>query len=100
MLIGLQGGSAVLVQLQQPQQTGITKLVYKDVDVQDASEYMFGAVFATGAQAVLLGAVEGCVLVWDRMKASIVYGLEHELGQYKFCDLTCTFSADIVTVHR
>ncbi|KAG6873364.1 hypothetical protein C0995_016473 [Termitomyces sp. Mi166 len=38
----------------------------------------FGAVFATEGQAVLFGSLEGCVLVWDRKKAVIVYGLEHE----------------------
>ncbi|KAF8655859.1 hypothetical protein AX16_002942 [Volvariella volvacea WC 439] len=38
----------------------------------------FGAVFATKGQAVLFGCVDGCVLVWDRKKTAIVYGLEHE----------------------
>lgn len=40
----------------------------------------FGALFATRGQAILFGSVEGCVLVWDKKKAAIVYGLEHEEG--------------------
>ncbi|TFK69660.1 hypothetical protein BDN72DRAFT_840149 [Pluteus cervinus] len=38
----------------------------------------FGAIFATKGQAVLYGTIDGCILVWDKKKATIVYGLEHE----------------------
>jgi len=37
-------------------------------------------VFATQGQAVLFGSVDGCVLVWDKDKGAIVYGLAHEEG--------------------
>ncbi|KAG6845203.1 hypothetical protein H0H87_012530 [Tephrocybe sp. NHM501043] len=50
----------------------------KETEARSAQAGSFGAVFATEGQAVLFGSVEGCVLVWDRKKAAIVYGLEHE----------------------
>ncbi|KAH6919101.1 WD40-repeat-containing domain protein [Coprinopsis sp. MPI-PUGE-AT-0042] len=82
ILAGQQGGSAVLVHLRKSENTGVSELVYSHKELQaEPSEANFGAAFATEAQAVLSGTVEGCVLVWDRMKANIVYGLEHDHGQ-------------------
>lgn len=44
----------------------------------------FSAIFATKGQAVLYGTVNGCALVWDRKKGTIVYGLKHPDGKKKF----------------
>lgn len=40
-----------------------------------------GAVFAAAGQVVLFGSVEGCVLVWDRNRATVSYVLEHNKGE-------------------
>ena len=55
----------------------VVELVYNlEADANTA----FGAVFASRGHAVLFGSVEGCVLVWDQKKGSVVYGLDHGKG--------------------
>ncbi|KAG6907454.1 hypothetical protein DXG01_008838 [Tephrocybe rancida] len=79
-LVGL-GSSAFLVGMRRPDNKGVVEQSFtcKETEVRGSQVgTSFGAVFATEGQAVLFGSVEGCVLVWDRKKAVIVYGLEHE----------------------
>ncbi|KAG6865668.1 hypothetical protein C0991_000438 [Blastosporella zonata] len=77
VLVGV-GSSAFLVGIRRPDNRGAVEqsFICKETRVSQTSG--FGAVFATEGQAVLFGSVGGCVLVWDRKKAVIVYGLEHE----------------------
>ena len=50
----------------------------------DETEETLGAIFATGGQAVVSGISNGCVLVWDRKKGNMVYGLKHGNGNVNF----------------
>jgi len=36
------------------------------------------ALFVAQGQGVVFGCVDGCLLVWDTRKGTLVYGLEHE----------------------
>ena len=74
------GGSAQLLSIRQTDKKGSVELSYSCKETEARPNSGFGAVFATQGQAVLFGCVEGCVLVWDRKKGAIVYGLAHEEG--------------------
>ncbi|KAG5339717.1 hypothetical protein C0989_003967 [Termitomyces sp. Mn162] len=85
VLVGL-GSKAYVVGIHKPGNKGDVERSFSCNEQENRSQSSgtppdgFGAVFATEGQAVLFGSVEGCVLVWDRKKAVIVYGLEHEEG--------------------
>lgn len=81
MLVGQIGGSARLVGIRQPDNRGSVEQSYSCKETEARPNGGFGALFATQGQAILFGSVEGCVLVWDRKKGAIVYGLEHEEGE-------------------
>jgi len=72
------GGCARLVGIRQPDNRGSIEQSYSCQETEARPNGAFGAVFATEGQAVLFGSVEGCVLVWDRKRGAIVYGLEHD----------------------
>ncbi|TFK25814.1 hypothetical protein FA15DRAFT_668142 [Coprinopsis marcescibilis] len=82
VLVGQSGSSAVLVGIRTTENKGHAEQMYscKDPDVWTGAE--FGTVFATMGQAILLGVVESSVLVWDRKKGTIVYGLQHDDDDY------------------
>ncbi|KAG2020886.1 hypothetical protein CC2G_006174 [Coprinopsis cinerea AmutBmut pab1-1] len=90
VLVGQDNGSAVLVALRMSENKGHVEQIYTCKDQQPQLQqphssrcppgFEFGAVFATQSQAILLGSIESCVLVWDKKKAAIVYGLEHDQG--------------------
>lgn len=79
-LVGQTGGCAHLVGIDQK---GKIEQVYttKDIDTEAKGNYEFGAVFASRGQTILFGSVEGCVLVWDRNNADVIYGLDHGEGE-------------------
>ncbi|KAF9009490.1 hypothetical protein BDQ17DRAFT_1348197 [Cyathus striatus] len=54
-----------------------TELTFSRQEMLGAGNCSLPALFATKGQAVLFGNVDECVLVWDRKKAVVVYGLEH-----------------------
>lgn len=64
-----------LVWVEQSDNKGKVEQVYsfKDLDLRNE----FGAIYAAQDQAVLFGDVEGCIPVWDKKKAVVVYGLDH-----------------------
>ncbi|KAJ6606345.1 hypothetical protein DFH09DRAFT_896185, partial [Mycena vulgaris] len=76
-LIAQAGGSACLVGLGSHEERRVGQS-YVDTDLRDGA---LGAIFSTQGQAVLFGAVEGCLLVWDTQKGAVVYGMEHEEGE-------------------
>lgn len=69
-----------MVGIRQPDHKGSVEQLYTCKETEARPSAGFGANFATKGQAVLFGSVEGCVLIWDKKKAAIVYGLEHEEG--------------------
>ncbi|KAJ6620317.1 hypothetical protein B0H10DRAFT_2022290 [Mycena sp. CBHHK59/15] len=77
-LVAQAGGSACLVALRADEQKRRVQQSYLSKEIPTETGGGFGAVFATQGQAVLFGTVEGCVLVWDKAKGAIVYGMEHE----------------------
>jgi hypothetical protein len=79
VLVSQVGGSARLLSIRQTDNKGSVEHSYSCKEIE-ARPNGFGAVFATQGQAVLFGSVEGCVLVWDKDKGAIVYGLAHEEG--------------------
>lgn len=81
MLVGQVGGCARLVGIRQPDNRGSVEQSYSCKETEARPNGGFGALFATQGQAILFGSVEGCVLVWDRKKGAIVYGLEHDEGK-------------------
>lgn len=84
MLVGHTGGCARLVGIRQSDNKGTVEQSYACRETEARPHGGFGAAFATQGQAVLFGCVDGCVLVWDRKKGAIVYGLEHEDGKSVF----------------
>ncbi|KAF9466230.1 hypothetical protein BDZ94DRAFT_1251452 [Collybia nuda] len=78
VLVGQMGGCARLVGIRQSDNKGAVEQSYSCKETEARPSGGFGATFATQGQAILFGNVEGCVLVWDRKKGAIVYGLEHE----------------------
>ncbi|KAG5652013.1 hypothetical protein H0H81_006595 [Sphagnurus paluster] len=78
LLVGV-GTFSVLVGIRQADSKGSVEQSFTCKETETKSSGSgFGAVFATDGQAVLFGSVQGCVLVWDRKRGNIVYGLEHE----------------------
>lgn len=81
LLVGQEGGKAHLVTMRPNQNKGNIERTYTSEKIQAMSQKGFPAVFATKGQAVLYGTMNGCALVWDRKKGSIVYGLKHPEGE-------------------
>ncbi|KAJ7677277.1 hypothetical protein B0H17DRAFT_1079814 [Mycena rosella] len=75
-LIAQAGGSACLVGLGSHEEKRVGQS-YLDTELRDGG---LGAIFATQGQAVVFGAVEGSLLVWDTHKGAVVYGMEHAEG--------------------
>lgn len=80
ILIGQKGGTAYLISHQLNENKGTLEKKYI-VKTDDESEGSFAAIFATGGQAVVSGVSNGSVLVWDRKKGNMVYGLKHGTGK-------------------
>lgn len=85
LLVAQEGGRAHLVTLRPSENKGVIERTYTSEKIQKLTQKGFAAVFATKGQAVLYGIVNGCVLVWDRKKEIIVYGLKHPEGEKSFC---------------
>lgn len=83
IIIGHSTGAARLVAIRQADNKGSIEQSYSSADTE-RNVAGFGAIFATKGQAILFGSVDGCVLVWDRKKGTVVYGLEHEEGVSPF----------------
>ena len=81
VLVGQHGGCAKLVGIRQLDKKGQVERTYSCTETEARPNGGFGAFFATEGQAILFGSVDGCVLVWDRKKGAVVYGLEHEEGE-------------------
>ncbi|KAF8162830.1 hypothetical protein B0H34DRAFT_693093 [Crassisporium funariophilum] len=77
LLVGEDGGKAQLVTLRTKENKGSVEQKYTSEKLQFQKQKDFHAVFATKGQAILHGSVNGCALVWDRKKGTIVYGLKH-----------------------
>lgn len=71
---------ARLINIKQHDRDNVVEQTYNLPGIDRRWPSDFGAVFATRGQAVLYGTVEGCVMVWDKKKAAVVYGLEHDEG--------------------
>lgn len=85
VLVGQLGGRARLVSTRQTGNRGAVEVSYSLAQAQQSEDIHSGfpgATFAAAGQMVLFGAEDGCVLVWDRIKATVSYGLEHEKGEY------------------
>ena len=80
VLVSHIGGYARLLSIRHTNKKETVAISYSCKETQAHPDSGFGAVFATQGQAVLFGSVEGCVLVWDRKKGAIVYGLAHDEG--------------------
>ncbi|KAK0225196.1 hypothetical protein EDD85DRAFT_777722, partial [Armillaria nabsnona] len=80
-LVTQTGGVARLVDLQADRRGQVTA-VYGNAETETRPSGDSGAVFVANGQGVLHGSSGGCVLVWDMKKGSLVYGLEHEEGEY------------------
>lgn len=80
LLIGQKGGTAYLISHQLNENKGTLEKKYI-AKTDGEGEGTFGAIFATGGQAVVSGVSNGSVLVWDRKKGNMVYGLKHGPGK-------------------
>ncbi|KAF8638838.1 hypothetical protein AX17_001896 [Amanita inopinata Kibby_2008] len=82
VLVGQVGGRARLVSARHSSNRGAVEVSYSlQEQLGQLNKFLLsrpGAVFTAGGEAVLFGSMEGCVLVWDRKRATILYGLEHE----------------------
>lgn len=79
MLVGDDGGKARLITLRTNENKGGVEQTYTSPKFQGKRQD-FPSVFATKGQAVLHGTLNGCALVWDKRKGTIVYGLKHPEG--------------------
>ncbi|PFH53593.1 hypothetical protein AMATHDRAFT_171530 [Amanita thiersii Skay4041] len=81
-LVGHADGCARLVCARDASNRGSVEVSYplkeQAQELNDALSGYPGAVLSAAGQAVIFGSVEGCVLVWDRKKATLIYGLVHE----------------------
>lgn len=77
MLVGDSYGKARLVALRTNEDK--VEQTYTSLKFQRKRQD-FPSVFATKGQAVLHGTLNGCALVWDKRKGTIVYGLKHPEG--------------------
>lgn len=85
VLAGVSSGGAALVALGKLESKGNIEMMYSLTKESDgwAGRNEYGAALATQGQAVLFGTVDSCALVWDRKKGNVVYGLEHDEGQFQ-----------------
>ncbi|KAI0078147.1 hypothetical protein K474DRAFT_1771230 [Panus rudis PR-1116 ss-1] len=75
-LVTLSNGKCELVKISQDDLKGTIEQTFAFKEGQSAScEY--GALFTNKSQAVLFGALQGCVMVWERSTAEIMYGMSH-----------------------
>lgn len=70
-LVSFADGHAVLFNLQPG--AGVERTYAPE----EASRSSFGALFAAGGKAVVYGTSQGCALVWDTLKAQVVYGMNN-----------------------
>lgn len=92
-MVGDEGGKARLVTLRTSENKGAVEQTYTSPKFQGKRQD-FPSVFATKGQAVLHGTLNGCALVWDKRKGTIVYGLKHPEGMEN--DTTCLIVHDNV----
>lgn len=100
VLVGQAGGCARLVGLRQVDNRGSIEQSYSCKETEARPNMALGALFATEGQAILFGSVDGCILVWDRKKGAIVYGLEHEEGRMIFHSLINGFINVVFSIIR
>ncbi|KAF9068344.1 hypothetical protein BDP27DRAFT_1327490 [Rhodocollybia butyracea] len=53
----------------------------KEIESLPHGQRNLGAVFTARGQGVLFGDINGCALIWDTQKGSLVYGLDHGVGE-------------------
>ncbi|KAL4065204.1 WD40-repeat-containing domain protein [Scleroderma citrinum] len=76
-LVSQAGGRAHLVGIQQMDHKGKIEQVYAtNGDVENKQGV--GAVFANSCRSVLFGTIDNNLLVWDKTKGEIIYGLDHD----------------------
>lgn len=75
-LVSQSGGRAHLVGIQQMDHKGKIEQVYATNG--DENKQAVGAVFANSCRSVLFGTMDNNLLVWDKAKGEIVYGLDHD----------------------
>ncbi|KAL0947583.1 hypothetical protein HGRIS_013672 [Hohenbuehelia grisea] len=76
VLVAHSTGTTELVNLK-PENKGKIMQTYACKDHDLRPDPGFGAKFAANDQAVVFGDVDGCVLVWDKARSKVVYGLDH-----------------------
>lgn len=84
VLLAHTGGWAELVGIRQSDNKGHVEQVYSSKENEAKIGCSFGATFAKWGQFVLFGSSEGCLLIWDKSKADIAYGLDHGDGAVFF----------------
>jgi hypothetical protein len=77
ILVGQKGGTAYSIR--HSENKGTIEKTYTVENAED-SDGSSSALFATKGQAVVFGMTNGSVLVWDRKKGNVVYGLKHPPG--------------------
>ena len=86
VLVAQIGGRARLVSTRQTGNRGAVEVSYSLKEKAQQPDDFYsgypGAIFAAAGQVVIYGAEDGCVLVWDRGKATVSYGLEHDKGEH------------------
>lgn len=78
-LVALAGGRSQLLTISSDDHKGTIEQTYYlgDPELQSNALYDFGALFANRSQAIIYGAVRGCLMVWDRSTADVSYGMAH-----------------------
>lgn len=79
LLAGQKGGTAYLIR--HSENKGTVEKTYT-VEKHEDTDGSSTALFATKGQAVVFGVIDGSILVWNRKKATVVYGLKHPPGIY------------------
>lgn len=77
LLVGQKGGTAYSIRHGENKGTIEKTYTVENAEDLDGSS---SALFATKGQAVVFGMTNGSVLVWDRKKGNVVYGLKHPPG--------------------
>ncbi|KAJ7090395.1 hypothetical protein B0H15DRAFT_838468 [Mycena belliarum] len=85
-LITQASGSACIVALGAQEERRVVRS-YLEQEVRDGVP---GGIFATEGQAVVFGALEGCLLVWDTQKGVVVYGMQHAEGDLIQAAASCS----------
>ena len=96
LLVSRTGGFAHLVSVVQDDRKGKTDHEYSLKD-EAPGACGHGAMFTNGGQTVIFGAVQGCLLIWDKEK--VISGLDHGDGEQTRTNcLSC--AALLMTIFR